>query len=132
MTWSRTIVNWTLDVVLAMSLLVAIWTAAIVEFVFPKGADGDWCRLWGWSRADWSRIHFGCLFLFALLALVHLMLHWSWVCGVVSQRLSRRLGRRVALADAEQTLVGVALLVGSLVVMGGLFVAALLALESPG
>lgn len=128
---SRTIVNWSLDVVLATSLLVAVWTAAIVEFVFPGGAEGVRCRLWGWSREDWSRIHFGCLFLFAALALVHLMLHWSWVCGVVSQRWSRRLGRRVALDDSEQTLVGVALLVGSLLVMGGLFVAALLALESP-
>jgi hypothetical protein len=128
---SRAIVNWFLDLALALSLLAAIWTAALLQFVFPAGAEGDGWSLLGWSKPHWSTFHFACLFFFTVLALVHVMLHWSWVCGIVAQQLSKRSGRKIVFEDSMQTLVGVALLVAALHVLGGLLIAAMLLIREP-
>lgn len=128
---SRAIVNWLLDVTLGASLLVALWTAALLLFVFPAGPDAQGVTLFGADREAWLGFHFGCLIVFAILALIHVMLHWSWLCGVATQYLSRRWGRRVLLDEPTQTIVGVALLLAALHLLGGLLLLAMLLIEYP-
>ena len=128
---SRAIVNWVLDATLAASLLTAIWTASLLLFIFPTGEEAPGATLLGGNREAWFRIHFGCLIVFTILALVHVMLHWSWVCGVVTQQLSRRWGRRVVVDEAAQTILGVAVLLAALHLMGGLLLVAMFFIRVP-
>mgnify|MGYP003339151558 CR=1 FL=1 len=128
---SRAIVNWFLDLALAFSLLFALWTAALLKFVFPSGLAGAGWTLLGWNKEAWSNLHFASLFFFTVLALVHVMLHWSWVCGIVAQQLSRKLGRKVNFDDSMETLIGVAILVAALHVLGGMMLAAMMLIREP-
>ncbi len=39
------------------------------------------------TYGQWCSIQFGLLSLLGLGILVHVMLHWTWVCSVISRRL---------------------------------------------
>jgi hypothetical protein len=108
---SRTIVNFLLDTLLLLTFLSVGVVGMVVRFVFPPGTQADGWTLWESGYDAWVGLWFNLVALFALMVLVHVMLHWSWVCGVVGQRLSKRLGRTVRIDEANQTLYGVGLLV---------------------
>ena len=60
----------------------------------------------------WRNVQFALLCALALAVLVHIMLHWNWICGVISHQLARRRPARVASNDGGQhTLWGVAALI---------------------
>ena len=73
---------------------------------------------------------FNMLAVLALGILVHVMLHWSWVCGVVGSRLSKWRGRTVRIDEANQTIYGVGLLVVLFTLMGLVIGAAALNISS--
>lgn len=115
--WS--LINLALDILLFLNFVVLCWLAALTQFVFPSGATGDSWRLLGGTAEFWRNLQFAALCLFAGEVLVHIMLHWSWVCGVVESRfLSRIAGKKTAGDDGGRTLVGVILLAATLLVMG--------------
>jgi hypothetical protein len=60
------------------------------------------------------------------------MLHWTWICGVIANRLSRWRKRSVRFDEGSQTLLGVGLLILILNLLG-LFVAiASIMIQPPG
>ena len=56
------------------------------------------------------------------------MLHWSWVCNVIAARLAGRGGK---VDDGLQTIYGVGLLIGLLIVLGSALAAAVLTVHGP-
>lgn len=104
----RTAVNYWLDIALAVTFLVLIWMASVTRFVFPLGAAAFEYRLWGWSVEDWRAAEFAILCGFAVFVVVHVTLHWNWVCSI-SNSLIRR--RSPGSDDGGRTLLGVALLI---------------------
>lgn len=108
---SRTLVNFLLDVALLGAFTTLAATAVIVRFIFPPGTQADGAVLWGYGYDAWVGMLFNMLAVLALGVLVHVMLHWSWVCGVVGTRLSKWRGRTVRIDEANQTVYGVGLLV---------------------
>jgi hypothetical protein len=83
--FTRTDVNFCLDATLLL-LFVALCTfSVIVEFLFPGGPQAKRWLLWGKSYNEWSRSRFGILAVMASLVLLHLLLHWRWICGVVAK-----------------------------------------------
>jgi hypothetical protein len=67
-----------------------------------------------------------------LAILLHVMLHWSWVCAVTVTKVLRR-GRTTAkLDDGQQTLWGVGLLILIVNVVGLLVGLAYLTIQGPG
>lgn len=125
---SWTLVNFLLDAALFIIFAMLCWVSALTRFVFPNGSTGtDWTFA-GRSLDNWRDFQFGVLCAFAVGVLIHVMLHWTWVCGVVeSKLLSRVFGKRIAGNDGTRTLVGVILLALTLLGMGiGLAVAAYL------
>jgi hypothetical protein len=114
---SRTVVNFWLDAGLLVLLLVILWTTAVVRLVFPAGPDAARWILWGGTFDDWLTLQFVSICLFGLGVLVHLMLHWSWICGVVSTRLLPG-GNKHPPDDGVRTLYGVGLLILLLHVLG--------------
>lgn len=127
--WSRTIVNFSLDALL-LGVFVSLAAASLVmRFVFPAATVADGYTIWGLGYDAWSNIQFGLLALLALAVVVHVMLHWSWVCNVVAARL-RRDGDKRKLDDGVMTLYGVALLIAVFGAIGLLVAAAALGLRS--
>lgn len=127
--WSRhsTIINFWLDVVLLVLFMLQAWMFAVLHVVFPRGAGAEW-KLWGATPLDWSEALFTTFCVFAIGIVVHVMLHWTWICGVFATRL---LGRKAGKDDGSHTLIGVGLIVLLLHLLGAGILAAKVALIVP-
>lgn len=105
---SRTLVNFWLDCLLLLVFALHSITAIIVQFVFPPGVAAKGWTLWSMNYGQWCSVQFFFLSLLAFGILVHLMLHWSWVCGVIARKL---LHQRDLPDDGIRTVYGVGLLI---------------------
>lgn len=109
---SKSVINFWLDVLLLLIFLTLLWSASIVHIVFPAGMNAAGWTLWGWSREQWSDFHFGVLCTLLLAIVIHVMLHWTWVCGIVASKIvPPRDGDKKKLSDGARTLYGVSLLI---------------------
>ncbi|MDA0660305.1 MAG: hypothetical protein O2931_13340 [Planctomycetota bacterium] len=130
--WSRAEVNFALDSLLLLLFLLLLWVSTVIRFVFPLSSDAVGWRLWGLSLDHWVEIQFGLMATLALAILLHVMLHWSWVCGVVAHRLPAPKGATTrSMDDGTRTIVGVGLMIVCLNVMGLALAAAVLSIKSP-
>ena len=129
---SRTIVNFWLDTILLSSVLLLVVTSTVIRFVFPPAlAAEDW-TLWGGTIDQWIAFQYAVLCVFAFLILIHVMLHWNWICGVVTTRLlPTKDGKKRTLTEGIRTLYGVGLLIVLLNFMGLAIAAAVLMIEGP-
>jgi len=130
---SRNAVNFLVDTLLLLVLLCVLLTTGVVRFIFPPGPQAaDW-RVWGYGYDAWSWGQFAAQAVMGVTVLLHLVLHWRWVCGFVASRYGRWHRKRISLNEANVTLYGVSLLIVVLVVLGGLLLAAeFSAHEAPG
>jgi len=128
---TRSAVNFLVDFSLLVTLCTVLWLTAVVQFVFPAGAESAGWTLWGGSYARWQYYHLVATSVFALDVLLHLILHWTWVCGFFTSRLSKRLGRRITWDEGIKTLYGVGSLIGVLMILGTLLLAAELQIRAP-
>ena len=126
---SRTSINFLLDALLLTAFAVLVWSGMIVRFVFPPGPDARGWFLWGLAYDQWQTIQFAMVAVLALGILIHLMLHWSWVCGVITTRLAR--DKKTKLDDGIQTLYGVGLLIVVFNLLGLAIAAAALSIQAP-
>lgn len=125
---SRTTVNLLLDTILLLLTLALAWSSCILKFVFPPATRAGGWVLWGMDYDGWSTFQAGLLGILLLAVVIHLMLHWNWVCSAIASRVLRRGGK---VDDGIQTLYGVATLIGCVLVTTGLLVLADLMIRSP-
>ncbi len=128
---SKTMVNFWIDVALLALFAALAASSAVVQYVFPPGTSAEGWRLWGLSYNAWSRIQFGLTSVLALGILVHVMMHWTWVCGVVVNKLLKRKDQWATMDDGIRTLYGVTTLIVVFIVIGVIVAAANLSLEPP-
>jgi hypothetical protein len=115
------IINFGLDLGLLAAFMVLVWASGVVQFVFPAGAAGYEWRVMGWTLTDWRNFQFVTLCGLTLGIVVHVMFHWSWVCGLIRTKFLGRPGPDTSGAD---TLWGVGVLFVLLhLFLGGLFFA---------
>lgn len=126
---SRTIINFLLDTALLAVFSGLVYAAVIVRFVFPPGPDAKGWQLWGLDYDGWASVQFALVAALALAVLLHVMLHWSWVCGVIATRLTR--DKRAKLDEGSQTLYGVGLLIVIVNLLGLAIAVAALSIRSP-
>lgn len=128
----RTLVNFWLDAILLLLFLLLVWVSCIMRFAFPPGPHAAGWSLWGLNYLQWAELQFGLVCGLVLTILLHVMLHWSWVCGVIAMRLSpaRQPGKR-KIDEGSQTLYGVGLLILLLNVLGLGLAAAVLMVRGP-
>jgi hypothetical protein len=107
--FTRTDLNFWLDALLLLLFLQLTWVSIVVRYVFPPGTDARGWRLWGGDYDRWCGLQFALLVVFAAALLLHVMLHWSWVCGVVASRLGAN--KNALRDDGSQTLWGVGLII---------------------
>jgi hypothetical protein len=100
------------------SLLVMVGLAAtggLIHFILPAGS-GHSHQLLGWSRHDIGSIHFYLAVAAIVLLVLHVLLHWNWLCCVVAKSLGRESPSR-----RTRTLWGGGMLLGiALFLVGGL------------
>ena len=126
---SRAMLNFWLDTILFFTLLVGFWLQLVLRLVFPSGTTAQGWYLWGMTYDSWTEIQFWVWCGFALLVVIHIMLHWTWICGLWSARLTHP--KRV-LTDGERTLFGVSLLFTVFVTLGFGLAAAMFTVLVPG
>jgi len=126
--WSWSWINLLLDAALLVMFMGLCFAAVVVRFVFPPGPAAAGWTLWGLDYDAWGGVQFALVGILAGGILVHVMLHWSWVCNVIASRISGR-GSRVD--DGLQTIYGVGLLIGLLVSVGTALAVAVLTVKGP-
>ncbi len=110
-------------------MLVSLgWIAAVLRLVFPAPTTADGWILWGWNYDQWSDFQFGCLCTLGLCVLIHVMLHWNWVCSVVTVQI---LKSRQRIDDSMQTIYGVGVLLLLLHLIGAGVIAAMYSVQRP-
>jgi hypothetical protein len=130
---SRTGINFCLDAFLLTVFLLLCWSSVVVRYVFPPALRVQGWTLWGGDYLVWTDIQFGCLCLMAASVLLHVMLHWPWVCGVIANWQRKRQGESSAPKQdsGSRTLWGVGLLIVILNVLGVGIAAAALCIQGP-
>ena len=130
--FTRTDTNFWLDTTLLVTFLALVFVSVVVRFVFRPTTVTTEETVWGGNLDQWMDIQFGLLGLFSFGVLLHLMLHWNWVCGVVTTRLLRQVdGQRRTWDEGTKTIVGVGLMIVLLNVIGLLIAAAALSVQRP-
>ena len=112
---TKTLLNFWLDATLLVVFVTLGIVAVILQFVFPPGTAAKGWTLWGMTHGQWSSLQFSLLCVMALAVLLHVMLHWTWVCSVLARKI---LGRPSSPDDGVRTLYGVGLLIVLLNVAG--------------
>ncbi|MFO1041189.1 MAG: DUF4405 domain-containing protein [Planctomycetaceae bacterium] len=126
--WSMALINFWLDVALLVSFTFVGWITATLQAVFPEPTSSAGWSLWGMNFNQWYDIQFYAICFFAFLVLVHVMLHWNWVCNVIAAQVLRVKTRP---DDGLQTIYGVGLMIVLLNLIVGGVIAAILTVRHP-
>ncbi|MEQ8789645.1 MAG: DUF4405 domain-containing protein [Pirellulaceae bacterium] len=129
---SKTTVNFWLDALLLLIFCLLMWTAVITQFVFPPATRAEGWTLWGWTYEQWHTFQFGVVAAMAAAVLLHVMLHWSWVCNVAAGGWDALRGRKKHKVDeGMQTIYGVGTMIVLLNLIGIAVAAAVLTIQAP-
>jgi len=126
---SRSAINFALDTLLLLAFCALVVCSTIVRFVFPPGTTSALWSLWGFGYDQWATFQFAMVATLALGFTLHVMLHWSWVCGFVAQRLGRN--KKGKVDDGTQTIYGVGLLIVIFHILGIFIAVAALMVRGP-
>lgn len=117
----RNVLNFLVDVVTLLAILAMIATGLLIRFVLPPGTGGRHgergLTLWGMSRHDWGDLHFWVSVALGVLLVLHVALHWSWVCLMVSRSLGNR--ENAPLSSVKRNAYGLGFLLSLLIIFGG-------------
>ena len=129
LSWST--INFWLDALLAALFLSLLWTLFVLRFAFPPGPEAAGWTLWGRSYVGWFRTAYGLGCALGAAIVLHVMFHWTWICGVVSRWFRKPGSPPPPKDDPKRTILGVMFLIGVLVVMGIGLAAAIFTIQSP-
>lgn len=79
----RTWLNFVIDGVTAAVALGIVWTGLLLYFVLPPGSGRQGTALAGMTRHEWGDWHLYLALTGLTLVVVHVVLHWPWVCVMV-------------------------------------------------
>ncbi len=128
---SRSAFNFLLDTILLILYSALLCSSSVLRFVFPPAAEADGWTLWSLTYEQWNDVRFGFLAAMTFGILLHLILHWNWVCGFVATRLSKRSAARIVLDDGTKTLYGVSMLIVVVTAFGALIGLAVIMVQAP-
>lgn len=115
---ARSTLNFVIDLVTFFVMLGMIATGLLIRFVLPPGS-GERRSLWDYTRHDWGDVHFWLAVTLGGLVLVHLALHWGWVCSLVSRWFASAEARARPKSALRRNLVGAALVLSVAGAVGG-------------
>ena len=110
----RSLINLTVDIVAAVSLLVMVVTGYILMFPLPPQSHRN-SELWGLTRHEWGAVHAWAGAGLMGVLLLHLILHWDWIFAMIRRRFTSG-----PVAPGERVRVGVITMV-AILATGGVF-----------
>lgn len=112
--------NFIVDAVATVAMLVLIASGFLLYLVLVPGSHGGrGLQFWGMSRHEWGDIHFWSSIALIALVLLHVILHWDWVCLTVYRWISPEGFREKRLTPLKQTLIGIVFLLACTGLVGG-------------
>jgi phosphotransferase system glucose/maltose/N-acetylglucosamine-specific IIC component len=116
----RQIPNFVIDTAALLVMLAMLATGFLLKWVLPPGSrGGQGLQLWGMTRHDWGDVHFWLAVALLVLALVHVALHWAWVCALVARWLGGASSGGSAVSHSRQWLYGVGFLIACCLLVTG-------------
>lgn len=106
---SRAILNFWLHAGFMVLFVSLANMAPIVQFVFPPGTGARGWLFWGTDFDQWPSLQYGLIGTFGFASMIHVILHWSWVCTIVARRPMKQ---TEIPDDGIQTILGIGLLIG--------------------
>ena len=82
----RNVINFLIDLISAAVMAAMLATGLLIRFVLPPGG-GSRRVLWGYGRHDWGDLHFWLAVTATGILVLHVALHWQWVCAMVGRLL---------------------------------------------
>jgi len=88
---TKNTVNYIINVVLAALMINTVFIGILLGFVIPRGdrAGYEAKLFWGLHRHDWGDVHLVLGLALLALIIIHVWLHWSWVCASTRRLVSR-------------------------------------------
>jgi len=99
-------VNYLIDGCAFVIMLVITATGLLMKYTLPPGSGGK--VVWGLGRHAWGGVHFWAAAALLSLLVLHVALHWAWVCAS-TRRLKPGGAGRPARSDRDRAY-GLALL----------------------
>ena len=117
----RNTLNFIVDLITFLVMWGLITTGLLMKYVLPPGT-GHRLAVSGMTRHDWGEVHFWLAVSACALALVHVWLHWQWVCATTRRLLTRSESEGPTKSKAPRAAWGI----GLIMVMVGVTVGLLL------
>jgi len=115
----RSTLNLWIDILLFLNMWGLIFTGLLMHYILPAGQGrGRSLTLWGWNRHNYGDLHFYMSLVLLGLCIVHVWLHWSWVCCMISNVLTGKSNK-----TKRDTIYGIVFLVVFLVITIGVLAA---------
>jgi hypothetical protein len=111
---NRSLLNLTVDLLAAVSLLVMVATGYILRFPLPPTTNRTH-ELWALSRHEWGTIHSWASVILLVVLGIHVALHWDWLFATIHHRLVKTKAAPGARVRAAILTLAV------LITLGGLF-----------
>jgi hypothetical protein len=81
----RNLLNFVIDALTLGVALGLVATGLMMRFILPPGSARQGWIVWGWDRHAWGDVHFWLSMAAIGLVVVHLFLHWPWVCTTIGR-----------------------------------------------
>jgi hypothetical protein len=94
---NRSHTNLIVDAVAFAAFVLLAATGILMRYVLPPGS-GHFSTVWGMDRHEWGQIHFWIAVILTGVLTLHLLLHWSWIVGMIRGRAHQASAVRIALA----------------------------------
>lgn len=121
----RQVLNFVIDAAALLVMLAMVATGFLLKWILPPGSrGGQGLQLWGLTRHDWGDVHFWLAIALLVLALVHVALHWAWVCALVARWLGWLTPGSSPITDAKLWLFGIGFLLACALLVAGFLWAA--------
>ena len=115
---TRNVVNFVIDSITALVMAAMVVTGLVIRYVLPAGT-GRGRSLWGYGRHEWGDVHFWLALAAVAGVLLHLALHWQWVCATCLRLLPG--GARRQVSAVQRKIAGVAV-VATVITVFAIFV----------
>jgi hypothetical protein len=90
----RNTLNFWIDLISLLAMFALLLTGLLIHYILPPGfggrGGGEGLTLWGLGRHDYGDIHFYLALALLALMLLHVWLHWPWVCATITNLLCRK------------------------------------------
>ena len=75
--------NFIVDLAALFAIFAMIGTGLIMKYTLPPGSGSKGLVLWSMTRHEWGAVHFWASIALGALLIIHVALHWQWVCGTI-------------------------------------------------